>query len=73
MTNTAQTRRVESGLVEEFRAENERLRADNDALRARMASVERLSAMLSDPRQWVQNEYTARIADELRAALDGGG
>jgi hypothetical protein len=36
--------------------ENERVRA--------------LTAMISDPRQWVQNEWTQRIASELRCILE---
>ncbi len=38
------------------------------ALAANVA-VERFAAMLRDPKQWVQNEFTQRISAELDAAL----
>lgn len=42
---------------------------ENVGLKARLARVERLAAMLRDPRQWVQNEWTTRISQELDASL----
>ena len=39
-------------------------------LAARLAKVERLAAMLRDPKQWIHNEYTIRISRELDASLD---
>ena len=50
--------------------EIERLRAENERLRARILRVEQMVAMVSDPKQWIQNEWTTRIAAEMRAALE---
>ena len=38
-------------------------------LQERLARVERLAAMLRDPRQWVQNEWTTRISREIDESL----
>jgi hypothetical protein len=36
-------------------------------LRATLEKYQRLTAMVSDPCQWVQNEWTTRLAAELQA------
>lgn len=36
----------------------------------KLLKVRALAAMISDPNQWVQNEWTTRIASELRCILD---
>lgn len=48
-------------------------RIEIERLNAQVLILERvrvLTAMISDPRQWVQNEWTQRIAAELQCILE---